>query len=236
MKKALSILLFVLISVVLAACGGSNDTESNGSGNDEKKAEESSNEQKESSEESSSDSSGDSSSSDEGETMTAEENENKEAEVGDTVSSEAGEQTLVSRTDDVGEFESGPITLTIDKVNGVSGKLEGETAEYMEMEEVEYIQVDMKVSNSSKENVSFYASQATLTTDTGEQLEPNMMMSEHIDGEFLGQVNKEGTSIYILENSKAEDVNSVTLHFSGATNENIEPLGEDLEIDVELKK
>ncbi|MBN8235776.1 hypothetical protein JF544_10985 [Halobacillus kuroshimensis] len=170
------------------------------------------------------------------ETMTAEENENKDAKVGDTVTSEAGEQTMVSRTDDVGTFESGPISLTIEKVNGVSGTLKGEAAALMDKEEIEYIQVDMKTSNSSEDHITFYASQAVMTTNTGEQLEPDMLMSDHIDGEYLGQVNKEGTSFYFLKNSKAEDVESITLYYSAALNENFEDIGEEIEVDVNLNK
>ncbi|MBN9653240.1 hypothetical protein J0K78_03100 [Halobacillus sp. GSS1] len=232
MKELLKASAIGLLIVALAACGGEDNTETSGSVGEEQKAEETTTDETETTDVSSSDNED----SDEGETMTAEENENKEAEVGDTVTSEAGEQTLVSRTDDIGEFESGPITLTIEKVNGVSGTLKGEVAEYMDMEEIEYIQVDMKVSNSSEEDVNFYASQATMTTNTGEQLEPDMMMSDHIDGEYLGQVNKEGSSFYILENSKAEDVTSVTLHYDAAHDMDFEDLGEKIKIEVELEK
>lgn len=231
--KGLSIGLLVLL---LAACGGEGDSEASGSNNSsEENQTEESTQQDETTEEETSEPTEDKN--EESETMTAEENENKEAKVGDTVTSEAGEQTMVSRTDDVGEFESGPITLTIEKVNGVSGKLKGQMAEMLETEEIEYIQVDMKVSNSSEEDVSFYASQAVLTTDTGEQLEPDMLLSDHIGGEYLGQVNKEGTSFYILQNSKAEEVNSITLHHDAPhENENFESLGEKLEIDVNMEK
>ncbi len=178
----------------------------------------------------------DSNTADDGETMTQEENKETEAQVGDTVTSDNGEQTLVSRTDDVGTFESGPINLTIEKVNGVSANLKGDLAEIMETDQLEYIQVDMNVENTSEETVSFYASQATMTTNTGEQLEPDMLMSEHIDGEFIGQVNKSGTSFYILENSKAENVESIRLIFSAASNDNFEDIGEEIDIEVDLKK
>ncbi|SFA95130.1 hypothetical protein SAMN04488072_104104 [Lentibacillus halodurans] len=173
---------------------------------------------------------------DEGDTITQEENEETEAQVGDTVTSEAGETTLVSRTDDVGTFESGPINLTIDKVNGASADLTGDVAEMMETEELEYIQVDMNVDNTFEDNVSFYASQATMTTDTGEQLEPDMLLSEHIDGEFIGEVSKSGTSFYILEDSQAEDVESVRLIYSAASNDDFEDIGDEIDVEVELEQ
>lgn len=214
MKKILFVSLFVLF---LAACGG--EAEESGS---EADASETATEETSASEST--------------ETMTEEENENKEASVGDTIKNESGETTLVSRTDDVGTFETGPIVLNIKKVNGASAKFNSETAEILGSENVEYIQVDVEVENTSEENVTFYPSQATLTTSTGEQLEPDMLMSEHIDGEFIGAVKKSGTNIYILENSKAEDVESVRLIYSAPVDENYEDIGEEIDTEVTLQK
>lgn len=210
----------MVFAVVLTACG--NDDSSSENKDDAKAADESSNE--------------DATKEKDSEKMTTEENESKEASVGDVVTNEGGEMTLVSRTDDVGTFESGPIKLTINKANGVSGKLKGDLAAMMETEEIEYIQVDMKVENNSEENIEFYASQAVMTTNTGEQLEPDMLMSDHIDGEYIGAVNKEGSSYYILKNSKAEDVESIRLIFSAPQDTDWENVGEEIDIEIDLKK
>ncbi|KGX85043.1 hypothetical protein [Pontibacillus litoralis] len=220
MKKLLFLFLAMVFAVVLTACG--NDDSSSENKDDAKAADESSNE--------------DATKEKDSEKMTTEENESKEASVGDVVTNEGGEMTLVSRTDDVGTFESGPIKLTINKANGVSGKLKGDLAAMMETEEIEYIQVDMKVENNSEENIEFYASQAVMTTNTGEQLEPDMLMSDHIDGEYIGAVNKEGSSYYILKNSKAEDVESIRLIFSAPQDTDWENVGEEIDIEIDLKK
>jgi hypothetical protein len=105
-----------------------------------------------------------------------------------------------------------------------------------ETEETEEEPEEMASENTSEENVSFYASQATMATSTGEQLEPDTMLSDHIDGEYIGQVNKSGTSFYILENSKAEDVESVRLIYSGPDNDDFETVGEDVDFEVTLEK
>ncbi len=211
-------LFLMSISIVLVACGGdTNDT------GEEDTTSEDTNEEQEQSETNE-------------EEPEEEVEDTGEAQVGDTITNEAGEMTLVSRTDDVGTFESGPIKLTIDKANGVSGKLSDEMAEMMETEELEYIQVDMTVENTTEENITFYASQAVMTTNTGEQLEPDMWLSDHIDGEYIGQVTKTGTSHYILENSKAEDVESIRLIFSAPSNEDWEDVGEEIDIEIDLEK
>src|SRR5699024_5124170 len=128
------------------------------------------------------------------------------------------------------------IKLTVEKANGVSMGVSDEYHDFFETDQLEYIQVNLQVENTSDDNITFYASQAIMTTSTGEQLEPDMLMSDHIDGEYFGEVNKSATSIYILENSVAEDVDSIRLIFSAATDENFEDVGEEIDIEVELDK
>lgn len=216
MKKLLGILFAAMLIFVLAACGSDNaskEKESNASSEEETTA------STESSEE-------------EAEEATTEGG----TSIGETVSNEGGDHTLVSLAEDVGTFESGPMTLNISKINGVSSTIKGDLADIMETEELEYIQVDMNVESSSDDTLSFYPSQATLVTDTGEQLEPDMIMSEHIDGEFMGKVKKEGINYYILEQSKAADVKHVKLVITGATDANFEKVGEDITVEVDLKQ
>lgn len=217
MNRLLMLLAALLFATVLVACGGNSE-------------ETPSNESDENSEETEDTEGNASDSNDE------EENEEQENKVGDTVTNEAGESLLVSRTDDVGTFESGPIKLTIEKANGVSMKINDDYVDMLGGKELEYIQVDMTVENTSDDHISFYASQATMTTSTGEQLESDMLMSDHIDGEFLGAVTKSGSSFYFLENSKAEDVESIKLFYSAPHDENFEDIGDKIEVEIPLNK
>jgi len=220
LKKFLSILFAAMLIFVLAACGSdstSKEEEGNKSSEKETATTESTKKESEPAEE-------------------AESTTEGGTAIGETVSKESGDHKLVSLAEDVGTFESGPIKMNITKVNGVSSELSGDFATMMETDHLEYIQVDMDVENTSDENITFYASQATLVTDTGEQLDPEMLFSEHIDGEFLGKVKKSGTNFYILKNSKAADVKHVKLVYSGASNENFENIGDDVTVEVDLKQ
>ena len=231
MKRRLLLLVALFFTVTLAACGGADDT-SNGDAN--------ANENEEATEETAAneaESSDENEQADEGETMTSEENEGNEANVGDTITSDVGEAILVSRTDDVGTFESGPIELTIEKANGAAMQVSDEYVDMFDgQEELEYIQVDMTVENTSEDHITFYASQAVMTTGSGEQLDPDMLLSDHIDGEFLGEVTKSGTSFYFLENSSAEEVESIKLFYSAASDENFENVGEEIEVEIPLNR
>ncbi|MFS0560087.1 hypothetical protein AB1K91_05055 [Terribacillus sp. 179-K 1B1 HS] len=219
MKKILGIMFAAMLIFVLAACGSDNTSKEEEGKTSEEETTASAESNKE-------------------EAESAEEEATTEGgtSIGETVSNDGGDHKLVSLAEDVGTFESGPMTLNITKVNGVSSTLKGDLADLMETDNLEYIQVDMNVESSSDENLSFYPSQATLVTDTGEQLEPDMIMSEHIDGEFMGKVKKEGINYYMLEQSKAADVKHVKLVVDGATDSNFEKVGEDITVEVDLKQ
>ncbi|AXF54752.1 hypothetical protein [Salicibibacter kimchii] len=235
--------------LVLAACGGGGESESESNGDNGGDAEAT----EESGEQASAEADEGEAEAEEEETSTdddASESESANAdtsegdgditeggnEVGETVTNDAGETTLVSLNDDIDTIESGPITLDIEKVNGASATFDDEMAVEMFGEESEYIQLDMTVENTSEDDVTFYASQATMITDTGEQLEPEMMASDHIEGEFLGQVEKSGTSIYMLENSTADEVESVELRFDAPHDQDWEDVGESIETEIDLEQ
>ena len=218
MKK---ITLFLALVLLLAACGGEATDSTSENSKEDTNTEEQTETAKGSEEE-----------------ETDSENNTTDGgnKVGDVISNEAGDSTLVSLANDVGTFESGPIKLTIDKANGVSMKVSDSYVELFETDQLEYIQVDMTVENTSEDHISFYASQAVMTTSTGEQLDPDMFLSDHIDGDYLGAVTKSGSSFYILKNSKAEDVESIKLHFSAPSDEDWEDVGEEIVVEISLNK
>lgn len=93
---------------------------------------------------------------------------------------------------------------------------------------------DIEVENTSDKDVSFYISQAKLISNTKEQVEPDMIASTYIDGEFLGAVKKNGTNVYLLKNSKAEDIKSVEIRISAPTDKNFNKLGEDIKFTIDI--
>ncbi|TMW71148.1 DUF4352 domain-containing protein [Alteribacter natronophilus] len=157
-----------------------------------------------------------------------------ETQVGETVENEGGSFTLVNRLDGIEPMESGPIILNIDQINVTSAQFEGDLADFMETDEADYIQVDMRVENTSDEDLTFYASQATLVTNTGEQLESDMWMSDHIPGDIMSGVTASGSVFYVLENSDAEDIEWVRLVWSAPFDEDWEDVGEEIDEQFEL--
>lgn len=113
-----------------------------------------------------------------------------------------------------------------------------EMAEMLEIEkdkEVTLVVIDVSAENTSEDTINFYIDQATLTSNTKEQVDPDMMLSDYIDAEFLGNVIHSGTLMYILPNSNASDVETVTLHIDAPHNENFDSTGDPVEIEIQTK-
>lgn len=156
-----------------------------------------------------------------------------ETEVGETVENEGGVFTLHARADDIDTIETGPVVMEIEQLNAQSGELSGEMAEFMETDQLEMIQMDISVENTSDEDIMFYADQAEIATSTGEQLQADMWLSDHLGGDMMGNTSSSGTIFFVLENSNAEDVEHVRITWNAPNNEDFESIGEDVDITVE---
>ena len=132
--------------------------------------------------------------------------------------------------------ETGPIKYSLDAIQ--LSKLTATTdemADFLEIEkdkEYAVLVIEISAENTADETINFYLGMATATTNTKEQVESNGFLEEYMDGEFLGQVIHSGTLVYILENSKAEDITNVKLYVDAPTNENFDEVGEPLEIEL----
>lgn len=133
-------------------------------------------------------------------------------------------------------FTSGPFNVTINKVQ-VSDIMTSEELKSMfdGKDEITSIAMSVKVENTSDDALNFYPDQAEITTDTKEQIKAEMFLSDSVGGEFKGQIIKEGTIIFVA-NSKAEDINKLTLFIDGPSNQDFDRVGEDLKIDIDLNK
>lgn len=75
----------------------------------------------------------------------------------------------------------------------------------------------MKAENTSEQDITFHPNQSIIVTDTGEQVEPEMMMMGEVGGDFLGKVTKEGQTWWLLKNLD-KDVKKVKLIISPPQN------------------
>lgn len=136
--------------------------------------------------------------------------------------------------------EIGPIKY---EIPGVQLKIiepkDQATADLFEVaigDEVHVFTVQFTGENTSEEDMSFYLGQAIAITNTKEQLEPDMFLSEYINGEYMGQVKHEGHNVYILRNSTVNELESIELRITAPTDSNFETVGDDVSHTIEVNK
>lgn len=135
--------------------------------------------------------------------------------------------------------QTGPITYTIEgiQVSKLTATTD-ETAQLLGIEkdkEVALVAVNASAENTTQDTVNFYLGQATLTTNTKEQVDSDMVLSEYIDGEFLGNVVHSGNMIFILPNSVASDITNVTLYVDAPSGSDFMPIGDNVQLDIALQ-
>lgn len=167
------------------------------------------------------------------------ENKKKEMKEGETTEQNGLKKTVIFTNKELNKTgESGSIKYNFTKIQ--VSKITATTDDTAQMFEVEkgkefaIVVFDIEVENTSDKDVSFYISQAKLISNTKEQVEPDMIASTYIDGEFLGAVKKKGTNVYLLKNSKAEDIKSVEIRISAPTDKNFNKLGEDIKFTIDI--
>ena len=102
--------------------------------------------------------------------------------------------------------------------------------------EVTLVSINAEAENTKDEDVNFYIDQAKLITNTKEQVDSNMLFGDHIDGAFLGKVKKNGNLVYILKNTKAEDLKELEFRISDPSNKNFKNIGEDVNLKLTINK
>jgi len=101
---------------------------------------------------------------------------------------------------------------------------------------VHAITIQASAENTSEDDMTFYLGQATIITNTKEQLEPDMFLSEHIEGEYLGQVRHEGFNVYVLKNSTVDDLTSIEVRVNAPIDADWNNVGDDVKQTFEVNK
>lgn len=68
---------------------------------------------------------------------------------------------------------------------------------------VSIVKINMTVENTSDKTISWYPNQSTIVTDTGQQVDADLWFSDDVGGDFLGKVKKEGNTIWVLKYDEA---------------------------------
>lgn len=103
-------------------------------------------------------------------------------------------------------------------------------------DKIHAITIEATGENTSDDDIYFYLGQAKIITNTKEQLDPDFLLSEHIEGEYLGQVRHSGYNVYILENSTVDELETIEIRVSGPHNDSLDRLADDIKHVIEVNK
>ena len=125
------------------------------------------------------------------------------------------------------EEKIGPIIFQIDKVQTLRLQVASDFRfMFDEKKEVTIVSFNVIVENTSDDTVSFHPNQARLVTNTGEQVDADLIISEDVGGEFLGKVKKEGGVLFQVESMPAE-LTEVRFVVEGPYNDQFNTIAED---------
>lgn len=129
----------------------------------------------------------------------------------------------------------GPIIFKINKVQTSDFK---PSKQYLDLfdgkEKLTLIVFEVEAENTSDATINFHPNQAKLTTNTAEQIDASMVLSEDVGGEYIGKVKKKGTVIFIAS-AAPNKITNVKFIVEGPNDETFETLAERYTVEVLTK-
>lgn len=91
--------------------------------------------------------------------------------------------------------------------------------------------IDQYAENTSDDTLTIYMGQTEIVSNTKEQAQQNMWVSDYMESEYKGKVRQEGAAYFVLEKTDANDIESIKMYIDGPLDEAWDQVGEDVEID-----
>lgn len=225
------IVLTGLASTFLLAACGTEDTET--ASDDLEETETSETEDDIAAEEETEESSDDETSNDE--LVEEEDGNSPEQQVGDVIEEDGMKRTVVATNYGINKtLESGPFSVTL--INAQVSHLEIENEDNIESfggDDFAMVAFDIEVSNASEETNAIYPDQGTIVTNTGNQVEADLFMSDTVGGEFMGEVTKSGAVFFFYEGDP-EEISNVRYIIGSGQDENFDSFSDNLEFSVDF--
>lgn len=168
---------------------------------------------------------------------TVTENKKPEKKASTKTKTSADGKTILKNMENL-NFEqiSGPIRA---KITGIQiGKIktnESSKKLFNNKDEVNFVVITMEVENTTGDTVGVYPDQGTLVTNTKEQVDANMFLSNgNLGGEYIGNVIKKGNVVFVVD-SNLDEINNIKFTFDGPHDSSFERLGENITFDLNIQ-
>ncbi len=149
--------------------------------------------------------------------------------------SQVGNFETFSMKENLGTIKSGPLSFKMKKVSVLKGIVDpGYRQGKLPDKKIDVVTFNL-YGESEEREFQFDETHFTLRTGKGEIVEePNGMLSSAVFP--LAFVSGERFTVitFLLEESKAEEIQNVTFQIKAPTDKNGEPLGEDVKLDIDL--
>lgn len=142
---------------------------------------------------------------------------------------EFGKFTVIYKNEAVNATqESGPFKVTINKMQIGTLEVNENYKEIFDNKDlVTVVTLEIEVENKSSGTNSIYPNQGTIVTNTKEQKNADLLLSDDVGGDFIGEVVKKGNVIFLLD-SAAEEITSIKYIIEGPHNADFETIGDDI--------
>ena len=149
--------------------------------------------------------------------------------------SELGKMTVHYKNKELNQaFESGTVKGSLNKIQVATLEVAPDYKSMFDDQDiVTVVTAEMAVENTVDETVTFYPDQAILVTNTGKQVDSDMLLSDSLGGDYLGVVKKEGNVIWVMPHD--EGITNVAIHIHGASDAEYNRMSEDLKLEVPVQ-
>lgn len=153
-----------------------------------------------------------------------------------------GDFETLKGKNDVGTYETGSVFFNIKSVTVQRGELNETFSNNATEGEIELVQILMKL-NTTKKDINFTEENFQLSTNSGKTvIELEGFLSTSLLTDYAYTDTKDNpkdyfvTLTYILDEIKPETLQQVNLYVEPPTDQNGDPLGESIEIDIPLSE
>lgn len=157
-----------------------------------------------------------------------------EYKVGDTLEADGGTSEVVAVNYGINEtVENGDFTVTLKDARLLQFEPSPDFVDMFEDESLPMIVFNIDVTNNSDATNTIYPDQGIAVTDTGQQIDAELLFSDDVGGDFLGQVTKSGEVLFLGEGD-ASEISNVRYIIGSGHDEEWESFGEDIEFSVDF--
>lgn len=135
--------------------------------------------------------------------------------------------------------ECGPMKYEVQSLQIAKIEATGDTANMLGLksgQEATLFAVQLRVENTSNEDMSWSPYMSTIVTSDKEQVSSDWIMSDFVGGDFYGNVVKQGQIFFLCKNTDAENLSHIQWRIDTPHDSKYNHFGEDVIIEFEFSK